>query len=88
MTQTDKDAVIDGIIPFVIYYILIGVVLSVLQFLSYYLLLVSGERFTERLRVQLFGAMLRQEISWFDRQDNTLGSLSARLSVDPTEVNK
>ena len=41
---------------------------------------VAAERLTLRMRRMAFEAMLRQEIGWFDRPDNSTGSLCAKLS--------
>ena len=50
--------------------------------------MIAAERFSKRLRVEMFRTMLRQEIAWFDRPENSVGALTTSLSVDPTEVNK
>ena len=47
---------------------------------------VSGERLTTHLRVQCFKGMLEKDISWFDEEENTTGSLSAMLSLDAKNV--
>ena len=47
---------------------------------------VSGERLTTHLRVQSFKGMLEKDISWFDEEENTTGSLSAMLSLDAKNV--
>jgi len=39
-----------------------------------------------RLRKMAFAAILRQEIAWFDRSENSTGSLCARLSSDAANV--
>ena len=41
-----------------------------------------GERLTTRLRSDLFRAMLRQDITWFENEDNDVAKLSSRLSSD------
>lgn len=33
-----------------------------------------------------FSAMLKQEIGWFDRKENSVGALSARLTGDAANV--
>lgn len=43
---------------------------------------VAGERLTTRMRVQAFRALLRQEIGYFDMEENSLGNLTGRLSAD------
>jgi len=41
-----------------------------------------GERITTRLRSDTFRSMLRQDVTWFEHEDNAIGSLSSRLSTD------
>lgn len=47
---------------------------------------VAAERLTLRLRRKAFEAILRQEIAFFDKQDNSCGALCARLSSDAANV--
>ncbi|TGZ75633.1 hypothetical protein CRM22_000267 [Opisthorchis felineus] len=47
---------------------------------------VSGERLTQRLRSQLFKAILSQDIGWFDRQENQPGILTARLATEASKL--
>lgn len=47
---------------------------------------VAGEKLTKRIRLQTFESMLRQEIGWFDQQQNSTGALAVRLAVDASEV--
>ena len=42
----------------------------------------SGEALTMRMRLETFDAMLRREISWFDSEKNSVGSLITRLAND------
>eukprot|EP00198_Chlamydomonas_reinhardtii_P007903 XP_001697240.1 MDR-like ABC transporter [Chlamydomonas reinhardtii] len=39
-----------------------------------------------RVRVQLFGSILRQEVAWFDDADHSSGKLTANLATDATYV--
>lgn len=41
-----------------------------------------GERLTKRLRGDLFRAILRKDIQWFDDDENAIGVLASRLSTD------
>ena len=50
--------------------------------------MVAGERFAEQLQVHTFKSVLRQEIAWFDKPENSLGALINMLTADPTEINK
>lgn len=47
---------------------------------------IAGEKLTMRLRGELFEAMVRQEVAWFDDKSNSSGSLCARLSGDASSV--
>ena len=47
---------------------------------------IAGERLTVRLRINTFTAMLKQEIGWFDRRENSTGALTQRLATDASEV--
>ncbi|XP_048246672.1 ATP-dependent translocase ABCB1-like isoform X4 [Haliotis rufescens] len=47
---------------------------------------ISGENMTVRIRRNVFKAMLRQEISWFDDHRNNLGALTTRLATDASRV--
>ena len=40
----------------------------------------SGERLTKRVRILMFGAMLKQDMGWFDQNENNTGALCSRLS--------
>lgn len=39
-----------------------------------------------RLRIQMFISMLRQEMGWYDRKENGVGALCARLSGEAAQV--
>ncbi|XP_042438125.1 ABC transporter B family member 2-like [Zingiber officinale] len=45
---------------------------------------IMGERLTLRVRERMFGAILRNEIGWFDDVSNTSAMLSSRLETDAT----
>ncbi|KAG1472412.1 hypothetical protein G6F56_001552 [Rhizopus delemar] len=49
---------------------------------------VAGERYTKRLRSDIFRAFMRQEIGFFDHDDNSLGALTSRLAIDSKNVNE
>lgn len=49
-----------------------------------YLFVVAGERVVARLRQQLFAAVIRQEIAFFDEQ--RIGELTNRLAADTTVI--
>ncbi|XP_010491749.1 PREDICTED: ABC transporter B family member 10 [Camelina sativa] len=43
---------------------------------------IMGERLTLRVRQKMFSAILRNEIGWFDKVDNTSSMLASRLESD------
>jgi len=61
---------------------LIGFASGVSQFLSSVGFAISGAELTMRMRKLTFSAMLRQEMSYFDYEVNSVGALVTRLSSD------
>ncbi|KAI7874832.1 P-loop containing nucleoside triphosphate hydrolase protein [Lichtheimia hyalospora FSU 10163] len=49
---------------------------------------VAGERYTERLRAAIFRAYMKQEIGYFDDEDNSIGALTSKLAIDSKNVNE
>ena len=47
---------------------------------------IASERLTMRLRKMAFSSILRQEIGWFDKTENSTGSLCSRLSSDAANI--
>ncbi|KAJ1623399.1 P-loop containing nucleoside triphosphate hydrolase protein [Pavlovales sp. CCMP2436] len=68
--------------------VMIGVAVAVvlLQTLRLWGLGVVSERLTRRLRAKAFASMLRQEMAWFDKPENSAANLSANLTRDVTLV--
>lgn len=46
----------------------------------------SGEKLTMKIREKTFEAMLSQEMGWYDKTENGVGSLCAQLSGDAASV--
>ncbi|CAF3666385.1 unnamed protein product [Adineta steineri] len=63
-----------------------GVLGGICQCISSIAFSKSGEALTMRMRVMSFGSMLRQEIGWFDREENDLGALVTQLSQDAASL--
>lgn len=62
-----------------------GAVLTVIVHAIAHLSLgIMGERLTLRVRENMFSAILRNEIGWFDEVDNMSGMLASRLESDAT----
>ena len=47
---------------------------------------ICSQRLIRRARDQSFRAMLRQDITWFDREENTAGALTSFLSTETTHL--
>ena len=64
--------------------------LAIVQFLSYcgqgFAFAYCSERLVHRSRNQAFRTMLRQEIAWFDREENSAGALTSFLSTETTAL--
>jgi len=54
--------------------------------ISTYLLRYFGETLALKLRSMSYAAMLKQEISWFDKPSNQVGSLTSRLAEETAKV--
>ncbi|ELP88188.1 bile salt export pump, putative [Entamoeba invadens IP1] len=55
-------------------------------FLYIGLMLSAGEKMLTRMRRNFYKAIIRQDVSWFDRKENMVGAVTTRLSADPTTV--
>lgn len=49
---------------------------------------VAGEEYSKRLRAILFRQYMKQEVGYFDQDDNHTGALTAKLAVDAKNVNE
>lgn len=47
---------------------------------------IAGEKLTQRLRSKIFRCILQQEMGWFDRKENGVGALCAKLSGEAASV--
>ncbi|KAF5799939.1 putative Type I protein exporter [Helianthus annuus] len=63
-----------------------GVVTVIANFLQHFYFGIMGEKMTERVRRMMFSAMLRNEVGWFDEEENSVDTLSMRLANDATFV--
>nr|AFP44681.1 hypothetical protein [Eragrostis tef] len=45
-----------------------------------------GENLTKRVRERMFGAVLRNEVAWFDAEENASARVAARLALDAQNV--
>ncbi|OQV12032.1 Multidrug resistance protein 1A [Hypsibius exemplaris] len=67
-------------------FIAIGVGTFFSWLLQHWMFAISGENLTVRIRKMTLQSMLRQEIGWFDRQENSTGALTTRLATDASAV--
>lgn len=47
---------------------------------------IIGENLSIRIKGKLFEAILNMEMGWFDKKENGVGALCARLSSDSSEI--
>ncbi|KAG6551372.1 hypothetical protein Mapa_007018 [Marchantia paleacea] len=64
----------------------IGLATPVVYLCQHYSLGVLGENLVKTVRVRMFGAILRNEMAWFDQDENNSSRVAARLSSDATQV--
>lgn len=76
----------DEVVLWSLMYIAIGVGVLIGHTLQVGMLGVSGERLTRRMRSQAFRALLRQEMGYFDRKENAVGALAAKLASEASLV--
>ncbi|KAJ3619098.1 hypothetical protein MTP99_005885 [Tenebrio molitor] len=71
---------------FSLYFVIIGIITGVATFFQMYFFAIAGEKLTKRIRGNMFRAILSQEMAWFDRKDNGVGALCAKLSGEAASV--
>ncbi|CAF4390132.1 unnamed protein product [Rotaria socialis] len=74
------------VLIFSIIFLLLGVATFAIRFLQFTAFAVSGSKLTERIRVKTFECLLRQEVAYFDRPENSCGAVCTRLSSDGSAV--
>lgn len=47
---------------------------------------IAGEKLTRRVRGLMFESVLEQEVGWFDRKENGVGAICAKLSTDAANI--
>jgi ATP-binding cassette subfamily B (MDR/TAP) protein 1 len=63
-------------------FLILAISFAVSSTVQNYSFAVVSERLTSRLRLQVFKAMLKQEVGWFDLDENSAGALTTRLATD------
>ncbi|KAK9877180.1 hypothetical protein WA026_016928 [Henosepilachna vigintioctopunctata] len=72
--------------PQCIVLIILGLVAGLAYVLQYYSFGIAGENLTLRVRSKMFSSIINQDISWFDRKENAVGSICAKLSSDGAAI--
>lgn len=49
---------------------------------------ICGQKYSKRLRGEVFASYLKQEVGFFDLEENNIGALTTRLAVDARNVNE
>uniref|UniRef100_A0A1B6E6B2 ABC-type xenobiotic transporter n=1 Tax=Clastoptera arizonana TaxID=38151 RepID=A0A1B6E6B2_9HEMI len=86
LSSADDSSVILNTNIYSIYFIIIGSLAALCVFLQFSSLTFAGVKLTSRLRVTVFGSMLRQEMAWFDDPKHGVGALCAKLSGDTSSI--
>ncbi|XP_055382556.1 multidrug resistance protein homolog 65-like [Condylostylus longicornis] len=86
LANPDPDDAINHIRILSILFLVLGFVFGLTCFMQTYLFNLSGCRLSSRLRLETFKSIIKQEMSWFDKDENSAASLSARLSGDASSV--
>ncbi|KAK9877122.1 hypothetical protein WA026_016868 [Henosepilachna vigintioctopunctata] len=86
LSGTDDDVMRTETNKYCLYFVIAGIVVGLSTMINIYFFTYAGESLTLRLRSQLFKAMLRQEEGWYDRKENGVGALCAKLSGEAALV--
>ncbi|CAF2002613.1 unnamed protein product [Rotaria magnacalcarata] len=84
--QCDKNVQKRKVLFYVLLYVGFGVISLVLHSVQGYVFARSGEALTKRLRSKAFQAILRQDMTFFDREENSTGALCTRLATEASAV--
>jgi ABC-type multidrug transport system fused ATPase/permease subunit len=64
----------------------IGIIAFFSNLIQCYMFGLSGENLTKRIRSIAFKAILSQEVGWFDKPENNVGTLTTRLATEAAAV--
>lgn len=85
---TDSQKMRNESVMIAIYFIIIGSVAIVSSTAQFWGVAASAERVSLRLRSDMFESIMRRGISFFDRDENAVGTLTTRLAEDSRTVTK
>ncbi|RLN97636.1 hypothetical protein BBJ28_00004173, partial [Nothophytophthora sp. Chile5] len=80
------DSMYDDVQLYGILFVVIAVVVAIFMFLQTYCFKLIEEKITTRLRTTNFEALCRQNVGFFDEQENATGALTADLATNATKV--
>ncbi len=86
LAEPDPNKQEDEIRTYTYVIFLLGAAGAIFQIIASATLTKAGEELTMRMRVLSLKTMLRQEIGWFDLDENNLGALVTRLSSDASSL--
>lgn len=84
--QRDVTAAYLSILPYVYSYIGVAVGICLVKWFENWCFSYTGAKLSRRVRSNLMSAILRQEIGWFDRDENSTGALISNLSINAVIV--
>jgi ATP-binding cassette, subfamily B (MDR/TAP), member 1 len=67
-------------------FVFFSVASFVFQPLRSYFFAVAGSKLIKRIRLMCFEKIIRMEVGWFDKAENSSGALGARLSADAASI--
>jgi ATP-binding cassette subfamily B (MDR/TAP) protein 1 len=70
------------------FYILLAGVCLLSSSAQYYGVIAVGEKVAANLRSAMFEALLRRNIAFFDKEENSVGTLTTRLADDSRTITK
>jgi ATP-binding cassette subfamily B (MDR/TAP) protein 1 len=84
--QLGSDEIRSQALQWAIGFVALGAVFFMAITLQSHQFAISCERLTSRIRNMCFDAMMRQEIAWFDNDENSAGALTTRLATDSAAI--
>ncbi|XP_017777603.1 PREDICTED: multidrug resistance protein 1B [Nicrophorus vespilloides] len=86
LSEEDEDYVESETNLYCIYFVIAGIVAGLATFFQIYTFGIAGEKLVMRVRSDMFKTVLHQEIGWFDRKENGVGALCAKLSSEASSI--
>lgn len=83
---TDKEEMQRKTKEYVFIYIGSGLYAVVAYLCQHYFFSIMGENLTSRVRMMMLSAILRNEVSWFDEEENNSSQIASHLAADATNV--